>query len=246
MAHRFFVTPESIRERVVVFTDAQAHQLRDVLRLRAGQEILVLDNAGHEYRVRLSDDSRAQVRGEIIEQRIARGEPQTKIILYQALCKSDKFEWVLQKGAEVGIAEFVPMLTARAIADSVRKQKYARWSQIVTEAAEQAGRGKIPPLAELQSFEASLEMAKTRGGSIYILWENEHALDLKRALDGSMSEGIHLFVGPEGGFTEREIEMARAFGAQSITLGPRIFRTETAGLVAASAILFARNEMRHA
>ncbi|MBI4672290.1 MAG: 16S rRNA (uracil(1498)-N(3))-methyltransferase [Chloroflexi bacterium] len=243
MLHRFFVTPDSIRDGVVQFTNAQAHQIRDVLRMRPTQEIFVLDNAGNEYRVRLSQFTRESVRGEILEKRRARGEPQTKIILYQALLKADKFEWVLQKGTEIGIAGFVPLTTARAIASNVGKQKFARWTQIVTEAAEQAGRGKIPPLGTLQPLAQAFEAAQKLGGALFVPWENESAQDLKRALDDSNAETIHLFIGPEGGFTNQEIEMAHAYGAQSITLGPRILRAETAGLVAASAILFARGDL---
>ncbi len=243
MAHRFFVTPESLREHAVFFNAAQAHQIRDVLRMRVGQEIVVLDNAGKQARVALSEISRAGVRGEILEMTRAQGEPRTHIILYQALVKADKMEWVLQKGTEVGITAFVPIKTARAIADAVSKQKYARWTQIVTEAAEQAGRGKIPQLESLQSLDAALASAQTRGGAAFIAWESENALDLRRALDGANTDTLHLFIGPEGGLTEQEIRMAQRFGAQSITLGPRILRAETAGIVAASAILFARGDL---
>jgi 16S rRNA (uracil1498-N3)-methyltransferase len=243
MPHRFFVTPSALNDGGVQFTDAQAHQLRDVLRMRVGQEIVVLDNAGKQARVVLSEISRAGVRGEIVEMTPAQGEPRTQIVLYQALLKGDKMEWVLQKGTEVGITAFAPIKNARAIADAVSKQKYARWTQIVTEAAEQAGRGKIPQLESLQTFDAALASAQTRGGAVFVAWENENALDLQRALEGANTDTLHLFVGPEGGLTEQEIEMAQKFRAQSITLGPRILRAETAGIVAASAILFARGDL---
>lgn len=243
MPHRFFVSPDSMYEGAVFFTNAQAHQVRDVLRMRAGHEIIVLDNAENEYRVVLSECSRENVRGEIIASRPARGEPQTTIILYQALIKADKMEWVLQKGTEIGITAFVPIHTARAISDTVSKQKSARWAHILTEAAEQAGRGKIPRLEALQSLETALQHGETRGGAKFILSENERARDLKRALATAQADSFHLFIGPEGGWTEHEIALAEKFGAQSITLGPRVLRTETAGLVAASAILFARGDL---
>lgn len=243
MTQRFFVSSDLIRERTVLFNNAQAHQIRDVLRMRPGQEVIVLDNAGSEYRAALKEITRARVRGEIVERRSARGEPKTKIVLYPALLKADKFEWVLQKGTEIGIVEFVPLVTTRAIADKVGKQKFARWTQIVTEAAEQAGRGKIPLLATLQSLADALASAQERGGMLLAPWEQESAQDLRRALSKSDAATIHLFIGPEGGFTEQEIEMAHARGAQSITLGPRILRAETAGLVAASAILYARGDL---
>ena len=191
----------------------------------------------------LSEVSRTVVRGEIVERRAARGEPLTKIVLYQALVKADKFEWVLQKGTEVGVDEFVPVATTRAIADHAGKNKIARWQQILTEAAEQVGRGKIPSLGAIQTLDAALQAAQTRKGAKFILWENETASDLKRALEDSDAQQYHLFVGPEGGFTQEEISAAQGFGVTSISLGPRILRTETAGLVAASAIFYARGDL---
>lgn len=246
MTHRFFVAPDSIRGDAVFFSAAQAHQLRAVLRMRAGQEILVLDNRGGEYRVALRNVLPERAHGEIIERRAARGEPATQIYLYQALLKAAKLEWVLQKGTEVGIAAFTPIRTARAVTHGASQQKFARWMQIVTEAAEQAGRGKIPRLQTLQALDAALAAAQTDGGKIFILWENETAWDLRRALDDAPTQTIHLFVGPEGGWSASEIEMAQAYGARSVTLGPRILRAETAAIVAASAIFFARGEMRRA
>lgn len=243
MPHRFFVESAQWQNNAIIFATAQAHQIRDVLRMRVGQEIVVLDNAGTQARVALSEISRAVVRGEILEMTPAQGEPRTHITLYQALVKADKMEWVLQKGTEVGVTAFVPIKTARAIADAVSKQKYARWTQIVTEAAEQAGRGKIPYIKALQTLDSALASAQTRAGARFILWENENAFDLKQALEGTKADTIHLFVGPEGGFTEQEISLAHDAGAQSMTLGPRILRAETAGIVAASAILFARDDL---
>lgn len=232
-----------MRDDIVVFNPTQAHQIRDVLRLRAGQAVVVLDNAGAEYSVVLTDCTRERVRGEIAERRPAAGEPAAQIVLYQALLKADKMEWVLQKGTEVGISAFVPVKTARAVADAVSKQKHLRWMQIVTEAAEQAGRGKIPPLGALQSFDRAVADALKRGGAMFVLWENENALDLRQALADTDAGTVHLFVGPEGGLTEQEIGMAQKAGGHSITLGPRILRAETAGLVAAGAILFARGDL---
>ncbi|HZQ10700.1 MAG TPA: RsmE family RNA methyltransferase [Anaerolineae bacterium] len=243
MPQRFFVSPDSIRQGRVEFGGAQAHQIRDVLRMRQGQEIIVLDNAGNEYRVVLKEVARDRVAGEVVEQRAAQGEPKTKIILYQAFLKADKFEWVLQKGTEIGLAEFVPIVTTRTIASTVGKQKFARWNQIVVEAAEQAGRGKIPVLHSHQRLSDAFVHAQQRGGALIVPWEEERARDLATLLTSVNAEMIHLFIGPEGGFTAEEIEEARVMGASSITLGPRILRAETAGLVAASAIFYARGDL---
>lgn len=246
MTQRFFVLPSSIQAGSVTFDTARAHQIRDVLRMRQNQEIIVLDNAGSEYRVILKQVDRHGVRGKILEQRAPRGEPGTRVILYQSLLKTDKFEWVLQKGTEVGIAEFVPIVAARSVANDVSKQKFARWSQIIVEAAEQSGRGKIPTLYSHQSFTESLTGARQLGGMLLIPWEQEQTRSLSAALAINPSETIHLFIGPEGGWTGAEIEQADAAGALSITLGSRILRAETAGLVAASAIFYARGDLNPA
>ncbi len=245
MPQRFFVSPNSIQNGVVQFTTAQAHQVRDVLRMRAGQEIVVLDNAGNEYRVVLQYVTRDDARGEIVEQRAATGEPRAQIILYQALLKADKFEWVLQKGTELGIAAFAPIVSTRSVQE-VGKQKFARWTQIITEAAEQSGRGKIPPLYGHQVLSHALRVAPQHGGLVLIAWEQETNFDLQTALATSTADTIHLFIGPEGGFTQDEIADAREKHAQPITLGSRILRAETAGLVAASAIFFARGDLSRA
>ncbi len=242
MAHRFFVSPAAIQNNTVNFSTAQAHQLRDVLRMRAGENVIVLDNADNEFTVVLTQLTRDVVRGEIIERRAAAGEPRTRIVLHQALLKADKFEWVLQKGTELGIAAFAPIVSERSV-QAVSQNKFARWSQIVAEAAEQSGRGKIPPLAPHQALAQALQVAQRAGGLILIPWELEAARNLKQTLAASDAPTIHLFIGPEGGFAENEIAPARADGAQTITLGPRILRAETAGLVAASAILYERGDL---
>lgn len=241
--HRFFVAPASIQNDQVVFADAQARQLHDVLRLRAGEHVIVLDNSGNEHTVELEALARNAARGRIVETRAARGEPRTRLILYQALLKADKFEWVLQKGTELGIAEFAPIGSARSVVTSVSKSKAARWQNIVAEAAEQSGRGKIPVLHPLQTLDVALDSAVRLGGLKLIPWEQEHTHDLAAALASSADTTIHLFIGPEGGLTAQEIDRARAIGIQPITLGTRILRAETAGLVASSAIFYARGEL---
>jgi len=242
MPHRFFVSPDSIQKGVIRFNSSQAHQLRDVLRMRDGTEILVLDNTGTEYRVVLRNITRESVDGAVLEKRAAAGEPQTRIILNQALLKADKFEWVLQKGTEVGISAFVPVVTERSVTD-VGKNKFERWTHIITEAAEQARRGKIPTLSPHQTLLAACAAAQAQGGLLVMPWEQERKRDLRTALTGGKEKIIHLFIGPEGGFSEQDIEKARTYGALTISLGPRILRAETAGLVAASAILFAGGDL---
>ncbi|MGB8648843.1 MAG: RsmE family RNA methyltransferase [Anaerolineae bacterium] len=239
--HRFFVSPGALSEGELILREAQAHQVHGVLRLHPGEIIVALDNTGREYRVELVQVSRALVRGRIVETLTESREARTELTLYQGLLKADKFEWILQKGTELGVAAFVPLVTERVIASDVSRNKRARWERILVEAAEQSGRTRIPRLADATLFAVALKQAQAGGGCALIPWEGERAADLRTALCPQGS--VHLFIGPEGGLSAGEIEQARSHAVQPITLGPRILRAETAGLVAASAILFARGEM---
>ncbi len=199
------------------------------------------DDTGREYRVELARVTRESVSGRVVETLTESREARTELILYQGLLKADKFEWVLQKGTELGIAAFIPLITERVVAADVSRNKRSRWERILTEAAEQSGRTRIPRLADATLFEVALKEAQAGGGCALVAWEGERATDLRSAL---CPEGrVHLFIGPEGGLSKDEIVEARSHGVQPMTLGPRILRAETAGLVAASAIMFARGEI---
>ncbi len=239
--HRFFVSPTALNNGELVLQDGQARQIREVLRLRAGEQVAALDNSGSEYHIELTEVGRERVRGRVVETITESREPRTHLILYQCLLKADKFEWVLQKCTELGVAEFVPVISARVVADSVSRTKQARWERILVEAAEQSARSKIPILHPVKNWQDALAEAQTRGGLALAPWEEERANDLHKALHPG--EPVHLFIGPEGGFAAAEIEQARTYGVQPITLGPRILRAETAGLVAISAIFLARGEL---
>jgi 16S rRNA (uracil1498-N3)-methyltransferase len=242
--HRFFVSAGCLQEGELALSADQARQIHDVLRLRRGEVIAALDNSGDEFRVELTHVAHGAVRGRVLERIRSSGEPQTHLVLYQGMLKADKFEWVLQKGTEIGVAEFVPMITSRVIVDSVRPTRHKRWERIAVEAAEQAGRGKIPSLRPVQRFEDALREAGTRGGLRLIPWEEERAADLRTLLNtAGKASPVSIFIGPEGGFAAAEIDAARACDVRSVSLGPRILRAETAGLVAASAILYARGDL---
>lgn len=240
--HRFFVPPDALKEGEVVLRGELAHQVRDVLRLRPGEEIVTLDNTGAAFRVQLESVGRDTARGRVVERVEVGSEPRTRIVLYQALVKADKFEWVLQKGTEAGVAGFVPVRTRRAVADHVGASKRTRWRRILKEAAEQAGRARIPTLGEVLSLSAALEQARAGGGLRLVPYEGEKRRSLRAVLTPP-PERVSLLIGPEGGLEEAEVAEAEAHGFLPVTLGPRILRTETAGLAAAAAILFACGDM---
>lgn len=274
---RFFVPSEWLRGGQVVLRGPVYHQVSRVLRLQPGDEVILLDNSGWEAVVRLQDLSAEEGRGEVVARRLVTAEPRTKITLYQAMLKGRHFEFTLQKGTELGLVEFVPIVTDRCIVadlDAIA-HKERRWRKILQEAAEQSGRGRIPQLRPALLFPRACERVRRTGGLSLLLWEGGGSVSLRalfggearavEALQALLAElktappdplapsseatrrqkpfSINLFVGPEGGFTEQEASLARQYGILSVSLGPRILRAETAGLVAASAIFYALGDL---
>jgi 16S rRNA (uracil1498-N3)-methyltransferase len=246
--HRFFVPPETVAQDSVRITGALAHQMRVVLRLRPGEQVVLLDNSGWEYQVTVTAVESAEVRGEVRGRSVRASEPRTKITLYQAVLKGERFEWALQKGTEIGVSEFVPVIASRCIVQNLGDAgaKYARWQRVILEAAEQCGRAKLPALLPAVMFPAACERAGAMGGLALIPWEGETAFTLKWMLRPEAGErpfSVSLFIGPEGGFSADEVALAGSYGVRTVTLGPRILRAETAGLVAASAILYEMGDL---
>jgi 16S rRNA (uracil1498-N3)-methyltransferase len=232
MTHRFFVGHSQFSGEMVTFTEAQSHQLARVLRLRAGQHVHVFDGASAtDLVVELVSASE----GRVIGQTPHAPEPRTCLHAYPALLQRDKFEVVLQKLTELGVAAITPVLTARGLVRSAPDEaRYVRWRAIVTEAAEQSGRGRIPALCPAQPIADALRFAP---GAKLVAYEGERELSLHAALLGRPTE-VSVFVGPEGGFSLEEVQSARSLGASLITLGPRVLRAETASPVLAALVLY--------
>jgi len=240
--HRFFVPASWLEKEQVIITGPLVHRLRNVLRLKAGDHFILLDNSGWEHEAEITYVSTQRIESQVLHKTLATGEPRTKITLYQALLKLNKFEWVLQKGTELGLVGFVPMISQSCMIGSledISKTKLERWWRILMEAAEQSRRGRMPTLRAAMVFSSACEDA-ARGGLTLIPWEEEKEQNLSSILRAAKQPpfSINLFIGPEGGFTPEEVAKAHRYGAVPITLGPRILRAETAGLVAATAILY--------
>lgn len=242
--YRFFVTPQQIDGRRLSLKGGQARQIYSVLRMREEAQITALDDRGWQYEVRLDKVTSDLVTGDIVSRTVATGEPQTRLTLYQAMLKKDNFEWVLQKGTELGVARFVPLITRHSVVrhETLKQAKSQRWQRIITEAAEQSGRGHLPVLAQPVTLPEALD-ATSEYDRAFIPWENEIETSLVDAL-GTISgmqrpaaARVAIFVGPEGGFAEEEIVEARTAGVHPVTLGPRILRAETAAIVAAALVL---------
>lgn len=246
---RFFVSASSIRADQVCLGSEQSHQICRVLRLQEGNKIVVLDNQGSEYEVVLQRLGRQEVAGRIVARRPALGEPEVSVCLYQSLLARDKFEWVLQKCTEIGVSRFVPVVTRRSLVqktDRLKPEREKRWVRIITEAAEQCGRGLIPRLEHPVRFEDCLSEAKSQD---LCLIASTTALETSPRQVMSCSakaktRSLGLFIGPEGGFHPEELAEARAAGAHEFGLGRRILRTETAALVASALVLHELNQLQ--
>jgi 16S rRNA (uracil1498-N3)-methyltransferase len=252
--HRFFVDPAIlVSDRVVKLPDTIAHQVRDVLRLAVGEQVILLDNSGAETLGSIVQSSRAAVIAQIVERRPGKSESPVRIILCQGLLKSARFEWILEKGTELGVSVFVPTLCRRSMAglEDAGEAKIQRWRRIIQEAAEQCARSRLPELTPIRPLLHSLNEIPT--ASLALLpYEEERDLALRTALfDFQHAPGEHslyaqeeqttvvVFIGPEGGFMPEEVELARRHGAAIVTLGPRILRAETAALATIANIMYA-------
>lgn len=249
MAHRFFLLPHLLASDEIVLPEDTARQVHTVLRLRPGEHILVLDGLGAEVELELTSVSRTLVIGRVLERRAGIQEPRAAVTLCQGLLKADLFEWVLQKGTELGVAAFLPMQSRRSLPglEAVSAAKMTRWQAILREAAEQCGRSRIPMLSQPQPFERILETLPADALAL-VFWEGAREPSLRSVLretlrDSHSARPIYLFIGPRDGLTAEEARLAAKHGAQIVTLGARILRAETAALTAAALTLYEYREL---
>lgn len=238
---RFFISSDQIKGDAVFLRGEDRHHLLNVLRQGPGAEITVLNGKGEEYLVGITEVTAEQVNGKILKKVERQTEPRLKITLVQSLPKADKFEWILQKNTELGVSRFQPVFTERSnikLAPETRQRKLERWNKIIREAAEQSGRQRIPVLEPIRNWDEVISDFKDC--LVLIPWENETIQSLKKVLEyeQEIPKQVRVLIGPEGGFSLKEVEEAKERGAVPVTLGPRILRTETAGLVVASALLY--------
>ena len=232
--HRFFAEPDQIGEKEIVITGADVNHIRNVLRMRTEEEGLIADGRGAEYRCKLTELGENEVRAQILWKLDGNAELASAITLFQGLPKSDKMDLIVQKCVELGVDRIVPVSTKRAVVklDAKKEQtRLKRWNTISESAAKQSGRGVIPEVSGVMSFGKALEEAKKLDVLLIPYERAEHMAETRRVM-GEIRPGqsVGIFIGPEGGFEESEVEEAVAAGAQAITLGRRILRTETAGL----------------
>ena len=239
---RFFVNPEDLTFEKVLLTGENAQHAK-VLRLKAGEEVLLCDGQGNEAVCIVEEMDAKQLVVSVNTRRESTTEAAVRVSVYMAFPKADKLEHVIQKATELGAYEIVAFPSARCISKPDEKslgKKIERWQKIAASAAEQSGRGRVPQVLTLPSYKAALERA-AQADKALLFYENEKATTLKMALAGEY-QSVSLLTGPEGGLEESEVKQAMDAGLQVCTLGSRILRCETAPLCALSAVMYDSGE----
>ena len=244
--NRFFIQEQQRVEDRIFFTEETSHQMKRVLRLKKDDHVLCPNGWGQTYVVRLLEVETKQAVGEILQTLTEQTEPKLKLTLLQGLPKGERWDFILQKGTELGIHHFQPLLTERTIvrlnSEEIDK-KSSRWHKIILEAAEQSHRGICPSIAPAQTLQQWLK-SKSNYDLLLLAWEEEKSCSLSTILQQVPEpETVALLVGPEGGFSAEEANMLRQAGARSASLGPRILRTETAAMAFATMVLFHYGQM---
>ena len=241
---RFFVETYQIEEEnhCIHVTGADVNHIKNVLRMKLGEELWISDGGKKEYRCTIEDFSSDEVLLHIIYAQEPDYELPSRIYLFQGLPKADKMELIIQKAVELGAYEVIPVETKRCVVKLDGKKaakKVERWKQIAESAAKQSKRMLIPNVHEVLTFKEALKYAESMDVRLIPYELAKGMQETKEILaDIQPGQSIGIFIGPEGGFEEKEVETAISEGAKPITLGKRILRTETAGLAILSVLMF--------
>ena len=239
---RFFVTPDQVGEDKIRIQGSDVNHMKNVLRMRPGEEVMVSDGNNRQYRCRVEDYPDGEAVLAILEAGLVDTELPSRIYLFQGLPKQEKMELIVQKAVELGVCQVIPVQTRRCVVKLDAKKaakKVQRWQQIAESAAKQAGRGYIPAVSEVMTFQEALAFSETLDIRL-IPYELADGMDgTRKILDGIRpGQSVGIFIGPEGGFEKEEVSRAVEAGAMPITLGKRILRTETAGIAVLSILMY--------
>lgn len=230
--HRFFIkTKITNQDEIVVTEENIIHQMKDVLRLRTGDPVILLDGEGKEYHgtIKILIKKESIISKEIIKENVF--EPIKNITLASAMIKKDKYEWVLQKGTELGVSRFTPLITDRTEKTKVNMD---RADKITREASEQSERGSLPIIDVPQDLESFISECSTK-----IICFTQDGI-IFSASNYSEIKDIAIIVGPEGGFSEKDFEILNKYNVECVSLGNQILRAETASIVAPALFLLPR------
>lgn len=237
------MNPEQVEDGLIRITGSDVNHIKNVLRIRQGEEMLVSDGTGRDYLCQAEEIAGLEVTVRILETEEEGRELPSRIWLFQGLPKSDKMEFIIQKAVELGAAGIVPVSTRNTVVKLDPKKEEAkvkRWQAIAESAAKQSKRSLVPRVSGIMTLKEAFDYVESQGFSVRLIpYEHEAGMDgTKTELDAAgPGQDIAVFIGPEGGFDEREIELALSKGVRPISLGRRILRTETAGLALLSVLM---------
>jgi len=227
--HNFFIEQKIGDQKEITIDDSSLlNQWRHVFRLNTGASVVLLDNSGFEYLAQFTELTYLKAVFAILEKRKNKFLPKKEIFLFQALIKLDKFEWILEKGTELGVSHFRPVITHRAMA---KKLNLARARKIITESAEQSGRGTLPALYEPMKLEELLSTYQFP----YVAFDPSGKPWTHKDFETTNALGV--LIGPEGGWSEQELKLLRDKSIPVISLGTQILRAETAAIAVTSLLL---------
>lgn len=241
--HHFFADPSQVAEDTVTITGPDVNHMKNVLRMKPGEALLVSDGTGNDYQCEIErlEADRAVVR--ICQAFCSQMELPSRIWLFQGLPKADELEFIIQKAVELGAEAVVPVATKNAVVrldEKKAQSKRKRWQSIAESAAKQSKRSRIPSVETVMSLKEAFGFIKEQGFDLCLIpYEQAQGMEtMKEALaQVSSGQSIAVFIGPEGGFDESEIKLALEHGVRPVSLGKRILRTETAGLAILSALM---------
>jgi len=245
MMSRFYVPTPQIEKGMLRIEGDEVKHIRRVLRLKAGDEIIVFDSLGKEYKGMIIKETISSVVIKIQNIFLSKRDSPLDVTLAQSLLKGEKMDYLIQKATELGVKEIIPFFSSRSVPlleKSGRLKRHHRWGRIAIEASKQCGRGVVPKIESLQDYSEMLQIASP-GSLRLILWEREGGR-LKEVLERSKEKTrIFFIIGPEGGFSQEEVEEAKRSGFIPVTLGRRILRAETASLCLLSILQYEQGDI---
>jgi len=246
---KFFIKNENISGNIAKIVGEDVKHMKNVLRLLQNDIIIVCDEDGKNYQAKITSIQKDEVKTLILREFDNTTEPDINITVFQCLPKSDKMELIIQKCTELGVTEFTPVSSENVVVSldsSKAEKKITRWQKIAEEAAKQSKRSKIPKINNIIDLDEIKDCISDKD-LVLLAYEKEEGNGIKEVLsklDHSAIKDVAIIIGAEGGFTENEVEnLKQISNLKSISLGPSILRTETAGIVLAGIVLYEFNEM---
>ena len=232
--YHFFINQDQVEDDLIRIIGPDVNHIKNVLRMGAGEEVLISNGVDKDYLCEVTSVTSQEVTARILTVEEGGRELPARITLFQGLPKGDKMELIIQKAVELGAYEIVPVETKRTVVKLDKKKEEAklrRWNAVSESAAKQSKRLIVPEVTGVKSLKEALVFSKEFDVTV-IPFENAKGMERTREILSQVKPGMNvgIFIGPEGGFEDSEIELSESFGAKTVTLGKRILRTETAGL----------------